>query len=64
MKVRTRQLSTIYTSAKDQIRAEIIEHRQFLARVGPAEDFASRLMDEQLRARIATLEAELKEPTT
>jgi hypothetical protein len=51
-------------SAEEQMRDEIVDHQRFLDRVGPAEDFASRLVDEQLRARIATLEAELKEPTT
>jgi hypothetical protein len=50
-------------SAEDQKREEIADHRRFLNQVGPAEDFASRLMGEQLEARIATLEAELKGPT-
>jgi hypothetical protein len=50
-------------TAEDQKRKEIADHRRFLNQVGPAETFASRLMDGQLEARIATLEAELEEPT-
>ena len=49
---------------EQQKRAEIARHRRFLDDVEPATDFASRLMDEQLEARIATLEAELEGPTT
>ena len=47
-------------AVEEQKRAEILDHQRFLDRVGPAEDFASRLMDDQLRKRIATLEAEIE----
>jgi hypothetical protein len=47
-------------SVEEQKRDEIVDHQRFLDRVGPPEDFVQRLVDDQLRARIATLEAELE----
>lgn len=45
---------------ENQIRAEIARHRRFLEESPAPVDFASRLMDGQLEARVSSLEADLR----
>lgn len=45
---------------ENQMRAEIARHRRFSEEAGTPEDFASRLMDGQIEARITSLETDLR----